>query len=112
MPDETTRWQLSDSVGNVFNVGEAEVHVAVPMNYAADLDWFQVADQVVLGDYITADRHLGTRWSVMWGHGYGEEQYYRRIVDSREDAESLIHAWIDESEQDFLARGWDLVDND
>jgi hypothetical protein len=112
VPDETTRWQLSDSVGNVFNVGEAEVHVAVPMNYASDLDWFQVADQVVLGDYITADRHLGTRWSVMWGHGYGEEQYYRRIVDSREDAESLIHAWIDESEQDFLARGWDLVDND
>ncbi|CAM5325784.1 hypothetical protein [Corynebacterium variabile] len=112
VPDETTRWQLSDSVGNVFNVGEVEVHVAVPMNYAPDLDWFQVADQVVLGDYITADRHLGTRWSVMWGHGYGEEQYYRRIVDSREDAESLIHAWIDESEQDFLARGWDLVDND
>ena len=112
VPDETTRWQLSDSAGNVFNVGEAEVHVAVPMNYAPDLDWFQVADQVVPGDYITADRHLGTQWSVMWGHDFGEETYYQRIVDTREDAESLIHAYIDESEQEFLARGWDLVDND
>ncbi|WP_297005135.1 hypothetical protein [uncultured Corynebacterium sp.] len=111
VPDGSTRWRLSDSTGSVLTVGEAEVHVAVPMNYAADLDWFQVADRVVPGDYITADRHLGTCWSVMWGHGFGEERYYRRIVDSREDAEALIHAWIDEAEQVFLARGWDLVDN-
>lgn len=106
------RWLLSDSAGGLLSVGEAEVHVAVPMNYAPDLAWFQVADQVVRGDYITADRHLGTQWSVMWGHGFGEVQYYRRIVDTREDAEALIHAWIDEPEQDFLARGWELVDND
>lgn len=106
------RWLLSDSAGGLLSVAEEEVHVAVPVNYAADLDWFQVADQVVRGDYITADRHLGTQWSVMWGHGFGEVQYYRRIVDTREAAEALIHAWIDEPEETFLARGWDLVDND
>lgn len=112
VPDEATRWQLADSLGNVVNVGESEVHVAVPMNYGSDLDWFQVADQFHQGDYITADRHLGTRWSVMWGHGFGDDTYWRRIVDTREDAESLIHAWIDEPEEVFLARGWELVDND
>ncbi|MCI1255252.1 hypothetical protein [Corynebacterium provencense] len=112
VPDGSSRWQLSDSTGNILEVGEQEVHVAVPMNYDEDLNWFQVSDRIVQGDYITVSRHLGTKWSVMWGHGFGEEHYFRRIVDTREDAETLIHAWIDEPESDFLDRGWELVDND
>lgn len=112
VPDESNRWQLSDSAGNVLSVGETEVHVAVPMNYSSELDWFQVADQVVHGDYITADRHLGSQWSVMWGHNFGEVQYYRCIVETRDEAEALIHAYIDEPEKDFLTRKWELVDND
>jgi hypothetical protein len=46
----------------------------------------------------------------MWGHGYGEERYWRTVVDSPAAALDLLLAWTETPEDAFLAaRDWELV---
>ncbi|MDN6439951.1 MAG: hypothetical protein L0K27_10830 [Corynebacterium nuruki] len=112
--DTTNRWRLDDSAGGLTVTSEEEVREAVTAGFAGgatgELDWLQVSDQTNPGDYITADRHLGTQWCVMWGHGYGEERYWRTVVDSPAAALDLLLAWTETPEDAFLAaRDWELV---
>jgi hypothetical protein len=108
--DTTNRWRLDDSAGGLAVASEEEVSEAVTAGFTGELDWLQISDQSAPGDYITADRHLGSQWCVMWGHGYGEERYWRTVVDSRSAALDLLLGWTVTPEDAFLAaRDWELV---